>query len=320
MMDRFQMRRSEQIALGTALPAVVLGLGIGPWVALWSQLPDPVATHFGASGRANGSAPLAAQILLHAVIAVGCAAVIARAVRRPLELDSGGVAGGAAFVGTLFGVLGVMLALANRHHGDWHDVTLSAGAVGGAIGAAVGLALPVVVITQLRLASAPRSMPSMDVGVDERVAWFGTSKSTGFAMAGAAFVAIGAVSLAVLGLWSVGFTLLPVGLVLVAFSSLDASVSREGVRVSSGPIHWPVVRIPLQQVESAYVIDFRPTRWGGWGYRGSVRLFGRAAWGLRAGPAVELHLAGGRRFVFTVDHADDGAAVLNGLLAHHPLR
>jgi hypothetical protein len=50
---------------------------------------------------------------------------------------------------------------------------------------------------------------------------------------------------------------------------------------------------------------------GGWGYRGSLRLFKYAALSTRSGDALMLSLVGGRRFVVTVDEPEAFAAALN---------
>ena len=63
------------------------------------------------------------------------------------------------------------------------------------------------------------------------------------------------------------------------------------------------------------VIDVRPGEWGGWGYRGSVKVFGRAAVVLRAGTGIRVDLVGGRAFAVTVDDAETGARLLNDLAA-----
>jgi hypothetical protein len=99
--------------------------------------------------------------------------------------------------------------------------------------------------------------------------------------------------------------------------SVDVSVSEHGVRVRAGAVHWPRVQLDLAEIEAAHAVDWKPLQWNlvsGWGYRGSLRLFRKAAWVLRSGPALELDLTGERRFVVTVDDAEEAAAVLNGLL------
>jgi hypothetical protein len=75
------------------------------------------------------------------------------------------------------------------------------------------------------------------------------------------------------------------------------------------------VNIPLERMVAVEAIDVEPTAWGGWGYRGSLRLFGRAAWVLRRGEGIRVDLEDGKTFAVTVDHADEGAAVLNRWLA-----
>jgi len=50
---------------------------------------------------------------------------------------------------------------------------------------------------------------------------------------------------------------------------------------------------------------------GGWGYRGSLRLFRRAAVVTRGGDAIELRLTKGRRFIVTVDEPESFVAALN---------
>ena len=318
MMEREETAtdRMQRVTVGVVVPLVVLGLGIGPWVALWPRLPDPMASHFTLAGHADGSIPLRVIALVHVAIAVACAAVLVRAVRRERQsVGATPIAALATFLGLLFGGLALTTALANRGHGDWHGVTLELGSIIGVLGGALGAAAGVTATSQLRWVSAGTPGPGIDLAPDDRVAWFGHSHSGVFAGAGIVLL-LGGVASALLGaLWPAGATLLFVGVLLGAFSSLDASIGGGGLRVSSGPVHWPRVSIPLDQVETASAIDFKPLSWGGWGYRGSLRMFGRAAWGLRAGPAIELRLTRGRRFAVTVDDAAEGAAVLNGLLA-----
>ena len=46
----------------------------------------------------------------------------------------------------------------------------------------------------------------------------------------------------------------------------------------------------LEDIVQVTVLDVRPLQWGGWGYRGSVRLFHQAAWVLHRGPGIRLDL------------------------------
>jgi hypothetical protein len=112
-----------------------------------------------------------------------------------------------------------------------------------------------------------------------------------------------------------GLGIVFVGVAFLAFASVSVSVTGDGVRVRSGRLGWPAVRLSLDQVTSASAIDVKPLTLGGWGYRGSVRVFGWASWIVRGGEGLQLDLTRGKRFVVTVDQADEAAAVLNGLLA-----
>ncbi len=65
------------------------------------------------------------------------------------------------------------------------------------------------------------------------------------------------------------------------------------------------------EILSADVGDAPLWRWGGLGYRGSLRLFKRAALVTRRGEALVLELTRGRRFVVTVDEPGAFASALS---------
>jgi hypothetical protein len=104
------------------------------------------------------------------------------------------------------------------------------------------------------------------------------------------------------------------GAAIVGFMSNRVEVGAAGLAVQSGVFPFLHVRFPLEQIRQADAIDVNPWRWGGWGYRGSVRVFRRAAWILHKGEGIKLDLVGGGWFVVTVDDAATGAAELNQLL------
>jgi hypothetical protein len=56
--------------------------------------------------------------------------------------------------------------------------------------------------------------------------------------------------------------------------------------------------------------SFSFVQMGGWGYRGSLRLFRRAALATRHGDALDVRLVGGRRFIVTVDRPEEFVAAL----------
>jgi len=58
----------------------------------------------------------------------------------------------------------------------------------------------------------------------------------------------------------------------------------------------------------------RPMKWGGWGYRGSLKLMNQAALVHRAGPGIRLDLDGGKIFVVTIDEPEQPVALLNAMV------
>jgi hypothetical protein len=91
----------------------------------------------------------------------------------------------------------------------------------------------------------------------------------------------------------------------IEFRRITVTVDETHLRTAFA---WPGfirVRIPLAQIERLeYVPDLRPVRYGGWGYRGSLRLLKKAAVVLRRGPGVIFALTGERRYIVTVDDAE----------------
>jgi hypothetical protein len=69
-------------------------------------------------------------------------------------------------------------------------------------------------------------------------------------------------------------------------------------------------RFSAADIERASAVSLSFVEMGGWGYRGSLRLFKYAALATRRGQALELHLVGRKRFVVTVDHPDRFVAAL----------
>lgn len=142
------------------------------------------------------------------------------------------------------------------------------------------------------------------------VLWAGTCRSR-FAIPTAVAV-VGAGALAAIANPVVGGFVAAAGLAVLPLVSVTVEVTPEVLRCRfAGPGGWPTVSIPVAEIEGAEVIDVRPLRYGGWGYRGSLRLFRRAAVTLRSGPGLRLALTGGRVFVVTVDGPQ-------GALAHLP--
>jgi len=108
-----------------------------------------------------------------------------------------------------------------------------------------------------------------------------------------------------------GAILVAAGLPVLAFVEVHVQVTDEALRVLyAGRLRRPVTTVPLADVETAEVVAVRPMRHGGWGYRGSLRVFRRAAVILRKGPGVRVGLRRGRVFLVTVDDPEGLVAAL----------
>jgi hypothetical protein len=159
---------------------------------------------------------------------------------------------------------------------------------------------------------APRDIPTAGLAPGARAMWVGTSRTLWAAPLAIILFAIGlALQFRVPG---TGLLLLAVGAAFLLFTSIRVTVDRNGVRIAYGLLGWPVQRIALAEIQQASMLQVKPMEWGGWGYRGSMKLMRRAAIVLRAGEGIRLELAGQRTLVITVDDAEQGAGVINDLI------
>jgi hypothetical protein len=103
--------------------------------------------------------------------------------------------------------------------------------------------------------------------------------------------------------------------VLQLFSHVQVRLDARELGIRYGYLGWLRQRIALERISAARAIRLEPMDHGGWGYRGSVRLRGRAAVVVRAGTALELDLDGGKRLSITVDDAENAARRINAVIA-----
>ncbi|GAA2769570.1 hypothetical protein [Nonomuraea dietziae] len=121
--------------------------------------------------------------------------------------------------------------------------------------------------------------------------------------------ALGLMEGAASGLLGVSVILLVAGLLT---SSATVRITQDGVAMGFGPLGWPVRRIRLSKIESAWSEVRHPSQVGGWGLRG---VPGMAAIMLRGGDCLVLRYHSGGQLVVSIDDAARGAALLNALLA-----
>ncbi len=148
--------------------------------------------------------------------------------------------------------------------------------------------------------------------------WRGSATNSGTAVIGGLLVVVAFLA------WTTGrdsaLSLGPgvAGVVLLGISHLTVTLTAEDVLVRWGPWGFPRHRLPLAKIADVHAVVIRPLHVGGWGYRGSRLLAGRAAAMVRRGPALRFELPKGRVFVVTVDDAPTGATRIQELIGAGP--
>lgn len=290
-----------------------------------ARLPDPVATHFGITGAADGFTDRWAIVAIQLGLGVFMTVLFAVAARHgqggAVALgtgDNGRIVVGAAW--GLAGFLGVLLYVAAAANLDLPDA---------AAAVLPGWWLPVAAATAVMSGAigyriAPRTVPGasrapavevLKIGRTEQVSWSRTVRSRPVLLVAAA-LAVAGVGLVVAGPSgspSIGAVVL-VGLgaaLALLHGSARVTVDRRGLRVALGPLGWPRIVIPAADVASAVAADVSALGdFGGWGYKvwpGSTGVL------LRSGPAIVVTRRSGRRFTVTVDDATTAAELLNGV-------
>ena len=187
--------------------------------------------------------------------------------------------------------------------------------------AGAGIGLVLAGVAWLILPAADASLPegedptAIRLAPGERVSWSRSARmSSGVLVLIAAVILLATVSLVVAALNSGGAALIGMAtvvlvLVLAATTTVwRVSVDRRGL-VVRGALGWPRITVPTSEIRAVQVVDVVPMAdFGGWGFR--IGAQGRRGIILRAGEAIEVTKANGKRFVVTVDDAHTGAGVL----------
>lgn len=295
------------LVLGAALAALPYGL-------FWAELPEPMASHWGVDGQPDGamSRAMSLTVTLALVLVLGglLSALMARRSAGGTAPSPEGLA-----LASLLATLGVGVAwtsvLANRAAPSWEQAAPLGGGFAVVLLATAGAGLGGYALGRRWFPrpvdpdAAARPLPVVRLAPDERATWVGTARSLGLL-----FLLVPAAAL-----W-----LLPdpfrwlaplVGVLAVLLSRIRVRVDDAGMTVLLGGL-VRVRRVPLDRIGRASAEHVDPSRWGGWGYRlvpdGSAVV-------IRAGAGIVLDLRNGRRFAVTVDDAEDGAGLVNALLA-----
>ncbi len=306
--------KTSRTVLGLFIPVPVAAIGLVPYLAYRSDLPDRIASHFGFSGRADGSmAPEVFLAVFGGLMAVGLAGCVTVAlIRRRLQpMVAPSVSSVGAFLGSISAGI---LAIGQRGLEQWQDATISPGTlvpwVGGSLIVA-GLAAWVASSLPFDEGSKTEAPPAaMELAPGERVFWSATLSARWPLVLGLAILLVGLVLLLITELW-IGLVMLGISILMSFFGRIRVTADQSGLVVRYGFLGWPRRSIPIRRIASVRAVDIRPTEWGGWGYRGSLAIMRRAAVVLRAGPGIRLDLRGGKVFAVTIDDPDDPVRLLN---------
>ena len=319
----------EKFIVGVLLPGLLMSGLVVPWIAFRGDLPDQIASNFDASGTPNASASpgefllfAGLSLVLPGVFMLVGVAWFSRRMPRPMPPL---IAGTGALLGSLGAAIVVDTFVSQRGLASWTEAELGASfvlvvlaaLVGGAVGALTARRLPYNRNSTAFAApeSTPESDPHLAVNASEKAVYTETMTAT-WALWLAFVLLVVALVLGFVANWIIAIVValstLPV-LLLVAFR---VQVDQNGMVIRSALFGIPFVTLPIDQIERAAILDVEPMKWGGWGYRGSLKLAGTAALVLRRGPGVHLTLNGGRVFVFTIDGNETAAGLLNAYGRH----
>ncbi|MFF5243129.1 DUF1648 domain-containing protein [Streptosporangium sp. NPDC000095] len=318
--------RARFLSIATAWFGLVTVALIAAPLALRDRLPDPVATHWGASGAPDNSMPFLVSLLFQVGLwtllaggALGFAFVnTAMFRRRTSRMALGAGLGGA---GLFFPGLQIVTLMANldaphwRQADDlgWGALLAVAGLVlGGWLGALAARPGP-------DERPEPSAVPTRRVPLrpGQRAVWVSSVSSGPLTALSGSVLAVGG-GLAVLALiggdsalWVPATITFLAGLLALTFSSVRVQITEEGVVLFYGPLRLPRKHIPIERVERAWSERRFPSDVGGWGIRG---LPGAVTVMIRGGECLVVGYVSGGRFAVSIDDAESGAALLNTLV------
>ncbi|WP_144715818.1 DUF1648 domain-containing protein [Curtobacterium pusillum] len=301
---------APSVAVGVAL--AVVAIAVGP------ALPDRIATHFAADGRPDGwGSP---WTVLWITVVVVAAAIVCGALalrfrdRRTAALLVPVVNALAASLTVVW----IAVALTNASGAPTFPWWL----VGVVLGAMVVVAVPPVVALIRTTPPVPAfDVAPLPVGPDARVAWRSSTGAWWFAALGIAVVGLGVLCTVLIAPESTGGAVTAgvlfglASLSALVLARVECTVDRRGLRLTSTWTRIPLMRVPLDRIESCGWEQVSPGQWGGWGYRFSGR---GVAYVVRSGPGLVARLGGGGARMVTVADAERGAAALGALLAARP--
>ena len=289
------------------VPAMFVAINTAMLIVYWDRLPSPVASHWAFGGQPNDSMPpavLSIIILGGCVVAWGGLWVARSNPGRALSVAL------AYFMMGLFTGVNASTIAANLDVAEWADANLAPWAIptvlfAGIAAGGIGLLLAggSSLLPQPEVIDAS---PTVELAAGQNAVWSGSAGSIVLVAVG-----VGAAVVAYLVGGSLGiFLAIVIAIPVLTLSAVRVTVSSRGVTTTLGWVGWPRWTTPLSAIDSASVIDVRPTEFGGWGYR--IRPGIRAVV-IRAGYGIRIDRTDRPALVVTVDDAGRGAGLINDL-------
>ncbi|UOE44225.1 DUF1648 domain-containing protein [Agromyces larvae] len=347
-------RRDRRIVLAVVLwiPLAIIAAGTGILIAWLPRTPDPLVTHWGATGEADGWMPPVANLLTYLGISLGVLAIMAvsawvsrRQATRTADAPPPSASSAPSPAGAPSAAGAPSPAAATRPAAVFSPgVTLALAVVFVSLtglqldgGVPDGWEVAVVVVIALGLAALAGVatwivLPAPEAGDDdgeavaialraairlapgERAVWTSVVRAPWPVTALAVIALVLALVPVVLAPSAWLFSLGAVLVIGVLATTTAARVTIDGSGLTVRTLlGLPIGRVRLADAVVARAVDVRPAEFGGWGFRFDAR--GRRGVVLRGGTAIEVERRGAGPFVVTVPDAETGAALLNGLIA-----
>lgn len=314
------------ILVALVIPAGVTVLALVLQFLALPAVPDPIASHWGADGTANGFASPWMSLLLTVAMGVGLPLVFALLALPGLRRGDSGWAFrflGAVSLGTsvLIAVLATWTFLMQRGIADAADAPtigvplIVSFAAAIAAGAGGWFLQP----RHESLAHPLESPPALTLAAGERAVWMrSTSISTPGVVTLVTLTLVIAGAMVVAGIagetalfWMLTALTLVMVVLLATTTSFHVRVDEKGLAVTS-VLGVPRFHVPLADIDSAVSVSVSPLGdFGGWGLRLVPGRFGIV---MRTGEAIRVLRRSGRSFVVTVDDAETGAGLLEALV------
>lgn len=309
-------------------PAVIgLAATAAPLLFYWSELPEPIAVHWSVDFRPDGSMSKGTALLPPAALIGGMFLVALLGGTRAYRVGRAVRVWLVTFVSALAATASATIVFRNLGSSVWTEAgSLTPGLLALRIGVPLVLATAAGLIA-LRVwrdlqPPAPARPPPLPLAAGARAYWTGTASNRWLLALGGVLLLQAAVLQTALPQLRLLPVLVPAlvaaAVALEFFSRIRVAIDHRGVQVRYGHLGLWTRRVPLARIAAVHAVEIDPLAHSGWGYRGSLLLFGKASIVVRAGPALKLDLTRGQRLFITVDDAPTGARLLNALLERQP--